>query len=591
MSIEVRAQNTLSMTSVKAIKEATDQSAQLLAEMEDYAEQAGTTLTGIYQDAEDAKANANTARTSATTALVNLAQVQSVLEVVEWVATHGEYSKTTDTAINPNKTYYTVTATTVQSPTNDDIATYYELSNGEYIKTSDTAVVAGKTYYTVIGAPVANPEVASISTYYELNITEAMSNYIQSHLLLTNDGLYVMADNSEWKVLVKSNGVDILDANNNAVANYGPIARIGKTNQAHIEIDYNSLQLLGANAGDLYFIVKDTRNTQGDATIINKFIGNGWETDFTVWNSIEDIISITVDGTETSNYTINADRDIVTLDTAPAKGDEVLITFTTRSGNTKSLAFGVGIDTTTMGSLSTATGYYVEATGFASHAEGHMTGAYGQASHAEGNVCYAYGERSHAEGDTCIAYASASHAQNSNTIADQESQTAIGRFNGDTTNSSNEPYAFILGNGTSENTRSNALTVDWNGNVDIAGEYSINGTAIADFIVDQGTDGMWVYRKWNSGIAECWGRVSVASHTYNANGGYYNVTGAPPTGLFVSGSNPVLSATGGITGNVQTNIGFTFASNVNIQTYLINRNTSAVTNTAWVCWYLVGKWK
>lgn len=114
---------------------------------------------------------------------------------------------------------------------------------------------------------------------------------------------------------------------------------------------------------------------------------------------------------------------------------------------------------------------------------------------------------------------------------------------------------------------------------------------MTDFVVEQGTNDIWTYRKWNSGIAECWGRVSVASHTYNANGGYYNVTGAPPTGLFVSGSNPVLSATGGITSNVQTNIGFTFASDVNIQTYLINRNTSAVTNTAWVCWYLVGKWK
>lgn len=114
---------------------------------------------------------------------------------------------------------------------------------------------------------------------------------------------------------------------------------------------------------------------------------------------------------------------------------------------------------------------------------------------------------------------------------------------------------------------------------------------VADCIVEQGTSDIWTYRKWNSGIAECWGRVSVASRTYTANGGYYNVTGSPPTGLFVSGSNPVLSATGGITSNVQTNIGFTFASDVNIQTYLINRNTSAVTNTAWVCWHLTGRWK
>lgn len=28
---------------------------------------------------------------------------------------------------------------------------------------------------------------------------------------------------------------------------------------------------------------------------------------------------------------------------------------------------------------------------------------------------------------------------------------------------------------------------------------------IADYIVETGTSGIWTYRKWNSGIAECWG--------------------------------------------------------------------------------------
>ena len=29
-----------------------------------------------------------------------------------------------------------------------------------------------------------------------------------------------------------------------------------------------------------------------------------------------------------------------------------------------------------------------------------------------------------------------------------------------------------------------------------------------DYIVEQGTIGIWTYRKWNSGIAECWGTWS-----------------------------------------------------------------------------------
>ena len=27
---------------------------------------------------------------------------------------------------------------------------------------------------------------------------------------------------------------------------------------------------------------------------------------------------------------------------------------------------------------------------------------------------------------------------------------------------------------------------------------------VADYVVEQGTSGIWTYRKWNSGIAECW---------------------------------------------------------------------------------------
>ena len=41
---------------------------------------------------------------------------------------------------------------------------------------------------------------------------------------------------------------------------------------------------------------------------------------------------------------------------------------------------------------------------------------------------------------------------------------------------------------------------DFNFNVPVR----INEVTIADFIIDQGTIGEWIYRKWNSGIAECW---------------------------------------------------------------------------------------
>ena len=38
----------------------------------------------------------------------------------------------------------------------------------------------------------------------------------------------------------------------------------------------------------------------------------------------------------------------------------------------------------------------------------------------------------------------------------------------------------------------------------------VKKTDVADYIVEQGTNGIWTYRKWNSGIAECWGKKNEA---------------------------------------------------------------------------------
>ena len=58
-----------------------------------------------------------------------------------------------------------------------------------------------------------------------------------------------------------------------------------------------------------------------------------------------------------------------------------------------------------------------------------------------------------------------------------------------------------------------------------------------NYIVEEGTDGIWTYRKWYSGIAECWGYIPVASISTSTSYGalYYGSqkTQAFPTGLFI----------------------------------------------------------
>ena len=46
---------------------------------------------------------------------------------------------------------------------------------------------------------------------------------------------------------------------------------------------------------------------------------------------------------------------------------------------------------------------------------------------------------------------------------------------------------------------------------DGATQYTVLDTAFTkDYIVEQGTSGVWRYRKWNSGFAECWGYHTIS---------------------------------------------------------------------------------
>ena len=38
---------------------------------------------------------------------------------------------------------------------------------------------------------------------------------------------------------------------------------------------------------------------------------------------------------------------------------------------------------------------------------------------------------------------------------------------------------------------------------------------VIDYVVEKGSTGIWDYRKWNSGDAECWGNMSITPTTAN----------------------------------------------------------------------------
>lgn len=164
---------------------------------------------------------------------------------------------------------------------------------------------------------------------------------------------------------------------------------------------------------------------------------------------------------------------IPTAITSESTDDEIIATWKNLISETQSaftLAKGTnshteGTDALAIGNSSHAEGSETIASRFGTHAEGARTVASGHISHAEGFATEASGYYSHAEGMGTVASEYASHAEGHNTLASSNDQHVQGRYNIEDTD---DTYAHIVGNGSST-TRSNAHTLDWDGNAWFAG--------------------------------------------------------------------------------------------------------------------------
>ena len=136
-------------------------------------------------------------------------------------------------------------------------------------------------------------------------------------------------------------------------------------------------------------------------------------------------------------------------------------------------AHAEGKDTIASSIAAHSEGNGTAARGIGSHAEGGGTAATGSSAHAEGNETTASGDRSHAEGWKTTASGEASHAGGYYTIASADYQFAIGKYNKESTDA-----AVIVGNGTSTTARSNALELDWEGNLKLAGDVTFAGNRL-----------------------------------------------------------------------------------------------------------------
>lgn len=117
-----------------------------------------------------------------------------------------------------------------------------------------------------------------------------------------------------------------------------------------------------------------------------------------------------------------------------------------------------------------------------------------------------------------------------------------------------------------------------------------------DYIVAQGTEGDWIYRKYESGVAECWGNFTVNVTGWNSWGNLYegarsvNLEPAYPTGLF--NATPVLNVT-----VWHPSIGLAGCevygthSKDNVPSIIPLRPSTGGTGQIGVCIHSVGTWK
>ena len=115
--------------------------------------------------------------------------------------------------------------------------------------------------------------------------------------------------------------------------------------------------------------------------------------------------------------------------------------------------------------------------------------------------------------------------------------------------------------------------------------------AIADYVVEQGKNGTWTYRKWESGVAECWGAYTVSLESMDT--GISGVSGRSgkitlPSGLFSGKPTAASVAVDWYYAEWET-ISISSASELSFRLY--GNNNSGTIGSIGCNPYVIGRWK
>lgn len=271
--------------------------------------------------------------------------------------------------------------------------------------------------------------------------------------------------------------------NTDVLASFGEDVILGQSNIRHVEISPTAFRLL--NNDTVNFSIQNIADNENTIT----YTADGTSNYSPDIDYLLDIISISVNGSVLSSDTYKKHIWIapktwhVVFDTPPS--GTVIITYTSYSNEmamtvgTRNTSEGVGGYSCAIGKNICAAGEYSFAVG-----DGTTTAIYepfgatgmwaismglqcissGDCSITLGSGCRATGYESCAIGSGCKATYDGAIAIGDGLISDSNHQTSVGRYN-----LANSNCAFVIGNGSDNQNRSNALAVAWDGNITFSG--------------------------------------------------------------------------------------------------------------------------
>lgn len=309
----------------------------------------------------------------------------------------------------------------------------------------------------------------------------------------------------------------------------GDGARFGKEydpnsadNESHLKLDYHSLRLIDKE-GSTYFHVSDLRDHDGFVEMTDYFTWDednpGCYLEFDPYS----ITTVTVNDVEVA-YRLSG-RVISFPDVSVATGDSIVVVYKTADIRTKAFTIGTRGEGTT-GAYSYSEGYENVASARYSHSQGVFNTAGGREATAIGYGNVASGRRACVGGWGSQASGMASLAHGIGAVAEGVATTAIGVYPKKLASTNRtrfdyglgwdytvehpegydygydpdvdvfDKYAFVIGNGTAENDRSNAIAVSWEGDIECYGDVTWRDFPLANTAKHYSSDKHLRYRKW-----------------------------------------------------------------------------------------------